>query len=170
MIIGIDLSMTGLGLAAVPADWDLVWTRIATERHSEPLRTSSDAARIDAMRRLADSVERFCDRHRARHVYIEGYPVSGRVFGLPLLCELGGVVRARLAAEGLHAETAPLSSARKLLMGKLPRRDVKAMVHATVRSMGVPAGWSGDEIDAFVAANWGAGERALCCVAAPAAA
>jgi hypothetical protein len=43
-------------------------------------------------------------------------------------------------------------------MGKLPRSDIKAMVAATVRSFPGCAGWGGDEVDAFVVANWLASE------------
>ncbi len=166
VIIGIDLSLTGLGLCALPPDWDLVWSRIATERHGIPLRKDATAAERGArIRTLADAAHRFCDRHHATAAYIEGYPVSGRVYGLPALCELGGVVRATLASSGLVAETAPLSTARKLVLGKLPRRDVKHILHETIRSMGAPASWSGDELDAWVAANYGASEVGACCVA-----
>lgn len=168
IVVGIDLSLTGLGLAAVPADWDLTWSRIVTERHGIPL-TKTATARVRTARNadLARAALRFCERVNATHAWVEGYPASGRVFGLPGLCELGGVVRHTLASAGLHAETAPISSARKLVLGKLPRRDVKLVLHETVRSMGAPASWSGDEVDAWVAANWGASELGLCAVMAP---
>jgi hypothetical protein len=167
-IVGIDLSLTGLGLVAFPGDWDLDWRRIAHERHGEKLsRGASDHDRLGRMNRLADAAARFCESVRATNVWVEGYPGSGRVYGLPALCELGGIVRHRLAGSGLWAATSPLTTARKLVLGKLPRRDVKRILHETLRTMGAPASWSGDELDAWVAANFGASELGACCIVAP---
>jgi hypothetical protein len=105
IVVGIDLSLTGLGLVAVPGDWDLTWSRIATERHGIPLRRdASPRERTSRNATLAASALRFCERVNATHCWIEGYPASGRVFGLPALAELGGVVRHTLAAAGLHAD------------------------------------------------------------------
>lgn len=168
MLVGVDLSSRGLGLVALPPAWDLAWPRIVTARLSEPMRRgATEAEQIARRARLADGVLRFCDRVHATSVWIEGYPLSGRVHGLSGLCELGGVVRDRLAHVGLDVRTAPLSTARKLVLGRLPRAEVKRITHEVLRSVGAPASWTGDELDAFVAANFGASELGVCCIACP---
>ncbi|GMV19946.1 MAG: hypothetical protein AMXMBFR56_81700 [Polyangiaceae bacterium] len=162
------MSSRGLGLVALPPAWDLAWPRIVTALLSEPLRRdATEAEQIARRSRLADGVLRFADRVHATSVWIEGYPLSGRVHGLSGLCELGGVVRDRLAREGLDVRTAPLSSARKLVLGRLPRADVKQITHTVLHSVGAPASWSGDELDAFVAGNYGASELGVCCIVCP---
>lgn len=166
VVVGVDLSHRGLGLCAVPSDWDLNWSRLETARLIAPLRKdATEGELIERRKKLAGSVLTFCARLRATSAWIESYPLSGRVYGLAGLCELGGVVKHMLLVSDCEVNTSPISSARKLVLGKLPRRDVKLIVHETIKSMGAPEAWSGDEIDAWVAANWGCSQLGFCSVA-----
>ena len=60
----------------------------------------------------------------------------------------------RLGGEMAVPEPIPAASARKTIMGKLPRRDVKKAVMARLDEWKVPK-WTEDERDAFVIANEG---------------
>ena len=169
VVVGIDLSLTGLALVAVPEDWDLQWSRLrrttltTKKDESEGTRARDQIARIDALSR---DVCRWVDWTGATDVWIEGYPASGRVFNLDKLAELGGVVRHELGRMGLFAETSPQSSARKLVLGKLPRAKHKQHVVSVLKSV-TTVFKTDDERDAFVAANWGLSELGMCCVIAP---
>jgi hypothetical protein len=166
IILGIDLSVTGLGLVAVPGDWDLDWRRI--RRTTLGIKLSRGASAADHIRRrsaLARDVVAWATHVRATHVWIEGYPASGRVFNLAMVAEIGGVARDHLATRlGLYAETAPQSTARKLFLGKLPREDKKAHVVQAIQALASPS-WTPDECDAFVAANFGLSELGFPCAA-----
>jgi hypothetical protein len=170
VVMGVDLSQTGLGLDAVPGDWDLHWDRIAHVTVGRKL--AKGAPPWEAAERLECLVSeaiRFARVHAVTHVFIEGYPKSGRVFHLDMEAELGGALKLALRRDlELTAHTSELSTARKLVMGKLPRADVKRLVHGTVRSFDrMLLSWTGDEIDAWVAANLGMSKLGLCAVAAP---
>jgi hypothetical protein len=60
----------------------------------------------------------------------------------------------RTRAGVVEVETVAANTARKLVLGKVPKKDVKAHVRETLLSMGMPRVWTDDEMDAFVAANW----------------
>jgi len=165
-VIGIDLSLTGLGLVAVPDDcaWgpDFDWSCVL----HRTLTTDKGAPLVDRMGALGADVAtwvRWVGKKRGGELVCvhEGYPVGGRVYNLDKLAELGGTVKHMLRSYlGLLVAQAPQSAARKLLLGKLPQRGRKAAVIEVVRAM-LPnggAGWTDDECDAFVAANWMLGE------------
>jgi hypothetical protein len=158
-VMGIDLSQSATAAVCVPADWGLDWSRVERATHVEAGPKNATAAlRISALARISNAVAYWAETWKPTHVWIEGYPAGGRIFGLDKLAEVGGVVRLLVRKGGIVAETAPLSTARKLLLGKLPRRDVKAVVHAAVRSLPGCNLSTGDELDAFVAANYGLSE------------
>jgi Holliday junction resolvasome RuvABC endonuclease subunit len=173
VVIGVDLSLTGLGLVALPqywnhpttgaCNWALVKHRTLETDHSRPL--------IDRMGSLAADVATWVRwilqlyPGAILHVVHEGYPIGGRVYNLDKLAELGGVVKHALRQNPLNllTDAAPQSAARKLMIGKLPQRGRKAAVIEMVRAI-LPkagAGWTDDECDALVAANWLAYERGL---------
>ncbi len=96
---------------------------------------------------------------------IESLPTH-QAHALVPLAELHGCVRFLLCEQGQRVITVPQASARKLLLGKLPRKDVKETVRQTVTSFMGCAGWGPDEVDAFVVANWLASEVGGVCLAA----
>src|SRR5689334_22259899 len=108
VVLGIDLSLTGLGLCAVPVDWGLEFKRVLRctigldlPKEAPPLklaeRRGAPAADVwNYVNWLRD--DRDVDEIS---VYVEGYPVGGRVFNLDKLAELGGVVKHELCARGI---------------------------------------------------------------------
>lgn len=158
VVIGLDLSLTGLGMVAVPVDWGCDFQRV----HARTL-TTRPSAEPTAQRiaRLASDVVRWVAWAGALRgvgpysVWKEGYATRGH--SLSLLGELGGVVKHELLRQlGVVVEDAPQHEVRSLLVagGKMPVRDRKAFIQATVQ------GFTGvfddaDQRDAFVVANWG---------------
>lgn len=69
-------------------------------------------------------------------------------------------MRLKLVRAGVSIRTANMSTARKLLLGKLPRKGAKHAANAALHAAGSPA-WTLDEADAFVAViNLGLSEHA----------
>lgn len=157
VIIGLDLSLTSAGVSCLPMDWDCEPSRclVSTVEHNHvPQNDTERAERLASVARRVLGAARELASGRGIVAWgIESLPTHNAHATVPL-AELHGVVRLLLCDEGQRVVTVPQSGARKLLMGKLPRSDVKAMVAATVRSFTGCAGWGGDEVDAFVVANW----------------
>lgn len=161
-VVGIDFSLSGLGLCAIPGGWKpsnpdhwhLLTLQTLTTPAGAPLPERAD-------RLGADVVEWILSLNVARknlRICHEGYPLKGGAFNVDKLCELGGIVkRAIWCAKELELElwSAPQSTARKLVCGKLPSKDRKAVSIATIRSkaFGVLDAATPDECDAVIAAN-----------------
>lgn len=156
IVLGLDLSLRGLGMVAVPAFWGGDWTRIARKTVGHPLpKAATEADRIGRLVRLSAEVEHFARSHGCTLAIVEQYAFSSLHGHAHALGELGGVVKVLLGARlGMHLEAVPPASARKLVCGKLPRKDVKSHVRGELTRMGVPTSWTADEADAFVVANW----------------
>lgn len=164
-ILGVDLTMSGgLGLCALPLNWDLDWSRVVVER-VPGLKGAPDGLRLSE---LARGALRFASLHRCRHAFAEGY-LTARAFRATSIAEVGGAVRLALHENlELATQLVPLSSARKLLFGAVPRGAKKGDYHERLAAMGAPTSrWSHDEADAFVIANWGAAELGACALATP---
>jgi hypothetical protein len=162
-VVGLDLSFTGLGIAAIPGEWDPAhpseWKRI----RRVTLTTKTGGPLVARAHALAENVVEWllwCGKGSGRDLRVchEGYPVGGRVYNLDKLCELGGVVKRAIwlhPALNLEVASVPQSTARMLVCGKLPRSDRKAVTIKTLRAMA--AGGldeaTDDECDAIVAAN-----------------
>lgn len=171
-ILGIDLSLTGLGLCATPAPWAIGdWSQVRRVTLGISLTKAADARDAATRRRaLAMDVCTFADRVHATHVVVEGYPVGGRVFNLDKLAELGGVVKHELLLRlNLATVAAPLVTARKLMLGWVPRGLKKGEWQKPIWDA-APAGTfqTTDEVDAFIACNWMLAELGYPCVAMPA--
>lgn len=163
--LGIDASLTGTGLVAVPFDWGLDWSRI--ERAKLGLGLSKGASETERVRRLdyiCSQLMEFAGEHQVTNVWLEQYAFSARTAHSHALGELGGLVKHTvIIGLGLPLTVVAPASARALL-GSFSARGkkgapkplpVKDQVHAVLRRAGLPASWAGDEIDAWVAANWG---------------
>jgi len=168
IILGVDLSLTSTGLVVVPSEWDYCWRRVYAVSVGLALgKQASVADQIHRRRAIADDICRVMVHRDVTHVWIEGYPAGGgKVFALDKLAELGGVVRDNIMARtGIAAQTAPQSTARKLLLGRLPSHHRKEHVVEALRVAG--AGFAdADQADAFVAANYGLSELGAPCLAA----
>ena len=156
VVIGLDLSLTGAGMVAVPCTWGGDWNRVARHTFGEKLsKDATDAVRIGRLTRISAAVIDFARRHGGTRVAIEGYAFASMQSHAHSLGELGGVVRHQLVtALGLIPDSVPVASARKLLLGKVPRKDAKIATRAFLTRAGMPASWSMDEGDAFVVANY----------------
>lgn len=167
VVIGLDLSLTGLGLVAVPGDWGLDFSRV----QRETLQTGPRAAQVDRRAMLADDVVRWVDWARGKNqveVWIEG-SITGRQYANTVRSQLmlAGVVAHELRRRlNIDASFAEQSTARRLLLGRLPPRNRKAYVLAELRKR-TATQWREDEYDAFVTANYGLLQAGLAFYAVP---
>lgn len=168
VVLGIDASLTGTGLVAVPSDWDCDWKRVRHITLGVSLtKLATERERLERMQSIALDVRIWAVRVGATHAWIEDVP-SGRAFNIPQLAELRGFIRSELSREcRLFVERSNQSSARKLFLGKLPQKDRKTITLQTLDSI-TSIFDSPDEKDAFVsAANWGLSELGAPCIALP---
>lgn len=168
-ILGLDLSLRGLGMVAVPSEWGGDWSRIARKTAGIPL--TKDAPESERVRRLlllANEVIGFAGTHGAGIAFVEQYAFTSMLGHAHALGELGGVVKVYLQEVcKVPLEMVAPASARKLIAGKLPRKDVKDYVRGELTRMGMPAAWTKDEGDAFVVANFGASASGSYALVAP---
>ena len=154
--VGLDLSLTGPAAAFIPGGWEIGdWRDLEVAAWQPPV--PEDPNDLNALYwRLAwirDRVCEFVDRKAVPVVAIESYAFAARSSSVTKLAELGGVVRVALWERGIVARSITASSARKLLLGKLPRKDAKTATHAALYGAGCPKAWSGDVLDAIAIAN-----------------
>lgn len=163
-VVGLDLSLTCPGVCIIPTDWDLSMSRVRVHHATVPVPGGDDKCRANRLVWIEGWITTFI--HDKYAFAIESLP-SHSAYAIGPLGELHGVIRRRLFVNNTETRTAPLSEARKLLMGKLPNRDQKKIVCTTVRSFDGAAHWTDDECDAFVAANWLCAELGTPFLAAP---
>lgn len=156
VLLGLDLSVRAAAAVAVPMDYDGRFDRVRSLVVGEPLRRdSTDVERARRCETIATRLVRFALESRCSVAYVEGYAFSRRT-AAHTLAELGGVVRLELVRAGLDVRTANMGTARKLLLGRVPRgSDPKAMVAEAFRAAGAPIDWSLDVTDAMACANLG---------------
>lgn len=169
LVIGVDLSPTGLGLVALPLDWGLDWRRCRSVVFGYSLKkTATPAEHAARMRSIVADACTFIRRCDGRYVFLEGYPIMGGkgVYNLHLVCEVGGALKLALSERlGIVPGTSPITSARRLVIGPHRSKGAKELIQKAVREMGAPSAWSDHEVDAWVAANFGAHELGGTCVA-----
>jgi hypothetical protein len=159
VLLGLDLSATAAAVCAVPLDWDGDWRRVTTLVVGESLRRdATDMERARRTEAIAARLVTFARKRGASEAWIESYAFSRRD-NAHTLAEVGGVVRLELLRAGIEIRTANMSTARKLLLGKVPRSEAKQACHRVLHEAGSPP-WTFDESDAFVAANLGLSEHA----------
>jgi hypothetical protein len=105
---------------------------------------------------IADQLRKFAERTGATEAWIESYAFS-RKTAAHTLGELGGVVRLELVRAGVRLRTAQLSTARALLLGKVPRSDAGVACYTALRAAGAPFE-TADEAAAFCAVQLGLAE------------
>lgn len=156
-VLGLDLSTTASAAVAVPLDWDGDWSRVRSLVVGERLRRdASDAERARRTETIAARLVAFARVTGATSAWVEGYAYS-QATAAHTLAELGGVVRLELVRAGFELHTANMSTARKLLLGKVPRQGAKRAVFETLGAAGARFETE-DESDAFCAANLGLSE------------
>jgi hypothetical protein len=169
-LLGLDLSATAAAACVVPLDWDGDFRRVTTSVVGARLRReASDDERARRCEIIATQLVAFARLHGVAEAWIEGYAFALRT-SAHTLAEIGGCVRLELLRAGVTIRTANMGTARKLLLGRLPRTGAKQAVHAALLAAGSPR-WSLDEADAFVAVNLGLSEYpGAWCFASPEAA
>lgn len=158
VILGLDLSLTGAGMVALPLDWQGDWGRVAHGLVGEKLpKDASESRRIGRLKLVTEAIIDFAQWHHCTTAIVEQYAFTSVHSHAHALGELGGVVKHQLSERlGLIVEAVPPASARKLILGKLPREKVKDAVIVALTKMGMPLEWNADEADAFVCTNWAA--------------
>jgi len=169
VILGLDISSRSTATVAIPLSWDGVWSRVEWLLCGQPLpRGASDLARAQRTEHIARAIVEFARRKGGTVAFIESYGFNQNT-SAHTLAEVAGVVRLELVRAGIEIHTAQMSTARKLLLGKIPvgkklpsgKREkgvAKLAVYETLTAMGarLPAGTPGmDVADAIVAANFG---------------
>lgn len=151
---GFDLSLTATGMVAVPEHWCGDWSRIRTGRAGKKLtKTASPAEQIERIRSIRGRVQAFVKANHITVAVIEEYAFSATTVGAHSLGELGGVIKVELYDMGVDVHVVSPARARTLL-GRQPKRDRKVWAQGRLYAAGAPKAWSGDEIDAFVNANY----------------
>lgn len=167
--MGIDASLTGTGLVAVPFNWGLDWSKVA--RCKLGLQLSKGSSELERMKRIdfiCTGMMKFAEVNGVTDVFMEGYAFAApqRAHGLG---EIGGnLKRDVLIGMGLPLTVVPVATARTVLgkfskgVPKLRRQKgdpkpltIKDQVHVVLRRVGLPLLWDGDETDAWVVANYG---------------
>lgn len=154
--LGLDLSLSAAGAVAIPFDWGGDFSRVARHHvgHSLP-KTADETRRIGRLHQSSSEILSFAERHRCSTAIIEEYAFAARFSHAHALGELGGAVKlALLTRAGIIVETVHAAKARKLLLGKVPRSDVKSHVREKLIEFGMPRVWTDDEMDALVVGQW----------------
>lgn len=168
VLLGLDLSTRAAAAVAVPLDWYGRWQAVRSIVVGEKLRRdATDAERARRCENIAARIVAFARATGATCAWIESYAFAQKV-AAHTLAEVGGVVRLELVRAGIELHTAQMSTARKMLLGKVPRADVKVAVFAAFRAAGAPFETC-DEADAMAAANLGLSELGGYCFATRAA-
>jgi len=165
MAMGIDASLTGTGLVAIPFDWHLDWNRVQRAKFGLSVpKGASESERIRRLDYICTRVLEFASDHAVTDVFMEGYAFSAKLSRAHALGELGGnLKRDVVVGLGLPLTVIAPNTARAVL-GKFVTRaakgapkppPVKDQVQAVLRTVGLPIEWDGDETDAWVVANYG---------------
>lgn len=163
ILVGLDLSMRGLGLVAVPLSWDLDWKRVRFKSLEYKLR--KDATTVEEVTRLkalSRDVRKWCLDVGATEVWAE-HLAAHQGFSVVQLAELRAAVRLRLWASQFDVKFVPEMTARKLLLGWVPAKDRKAHVVEALKIAGDPFDYD-DERDAFAIANYALHEHGAPCL------
>lgn len=166
-VVGFDLSLKAPAACFIPAGWELGdWNRLTSTTyvgHDDALvRTTADGLRWQYRRlaKISEWARAFVLTHRAAHTFVENYAFSKSSSSVTRLAELGGVARVELLTYGRTLIPIVASSARKLILGKVPREDQKVVTQQALWDHGAEFA-NGDECDAFVVANAGLSEIGL---------
>ena len=170
-ILGLDLSTRASAAICLPGGWKGDWLQMRELVVGLPLgKAATDHDRASRCETIAEQLVGFATDYHVSDCWIESY-AYGMKTAAHTLGELGGVVRVELMRAGIRLHTANMSSARKLLLGGVPRGKgvakqacLRAMVAAGMPLRGPKQVWL-DLVDAFVAANLGLADREGFCFA-----
>ncbi len=142
--IGFDLSLTAPAAVALPLDWRPGdWQRVRFWLLKPPAPKSDDVAG-QLVRYAAISqwvLNCYAAVGRPKQYAVEAYAFSKNNASASKLMELGGIVRMNLYYGCLESPlpvVVAASSARKTLLGKVPRSDQKLAVQVALYNVGAP--------------------------------
>jgi hypothetical protein len=167
--MGIDASLTGTGLVAVPCNWGLDWSKVARAKLGlEVPMKAKETERIARLEYICKLAMEFAEKHEVTEVFMESYAFAAKLSRAHALGELGGnLKRDVVIGLGLPLTVVTPGTARALLgkfsavvkkgtpKGTPKPAPVKDQVHTVLKRAGLPVNWDGDETDAWVVANWG---------------
>lgn len=155
-VVGLDLSLRNAAAAKVTLPWDGDLEDVSTTIVGYGLEHEATATdTVERLLHISNALARFCED--ATVVYVEQYAFTSMTTRAHSIGEVGGAVKLQCYADhGLAPIPIPPATARKTMLGKLPRKDVKKWTVRNVHRLGAPAtGWTEDQIDAFVIMNHG---------------
>lgn len=153
-VMGVDASLTSTGFCLVPATWGGDWRKCVVAHAGYSLtRGVHETTRIRRLDDIRGAMALFIGRHEPTHVIFEDITFTHQAMMAHALerAELMGVLKLQAAALVDHVEVVKPNVARKILGPKLHK---KATAHVAVHAMGCPKDWLGDEVDAWVTANY----------------
>lgn len=173
-VMGLDLSTRASAAQILPLNWGGDWTMMRTVVTGAALtKAASEDDRSARIELIALELVELAEAYGVRDVWIESYAFSAP--GAHTAGELGGVVRLELRRAGCTLHVAHMSTARKLLMGYLPKgakgsqaakkEALRVLVAAGMPFKSTKKAEHFDEADAFVAANLGLAEAGGYCFA-----
>jgi hypothetical protein len=155
--VGIDASMTGLGLLAIPGDWGCDLRRVlrAPILGTVPEDGCYPARREKLCRDVVEWVG-WLQRKRGAdlQVFLEGGIISkDSASSVRSQERIAGAVEDALWRHlGIECRTVEQTTARVLLLGYLPAKDRKQHVIDALSKLA--PGWNPDHYDALAPANW----------------
>lgn len=159
-ILGVDVSLNACGLCVLPDNWAaggrFDWSEVKTDTVGRKLsRDAGESLRAGRLDYLAAAVALFARKHDADVAVFEQYAFNRADSNARAIAEAGGCIRLELHRMGIELHVAVASSARKTLLGKLPRGKgvLKPAVQRTLRDMGAPFWQDDNRCDALVVAN-----------------
>lgn len=155
-ILGLDLSERCTGAVLLLDGWledgAPQWERVRTWTGDVPDR-STDHARLRGHRSLARQLRALAEDWQATVVGVEAPAYAQRSTSAHWLAGLQCVVREHLGRDRDSVPIVVASSARKTLLGRCPRSNVKDHVMALLGRLGCPFASHPDLADAFAVAN-----------------
>lgn len=158
--MGIDLSLRGLGVAVIPAAWDLDPRRAKAHTLGLDLkRDASPAERVERLEKLVNDVSECVRHYGVTHAWVESYAFNQTSMAHSL-GEIGGAVKLDLYRRfRIVVQTANQTRARHLVYGQLPPRGItdkqrKAWLLEPLRLAGLTLD-DHNQGDAFVAVSFG---------------
>jgi len=156
IIVGIDLSLRAAAAAKVVLPWDGDLEDVRTCIVGRDLGlAATPRERAERLEHIVNRLADFCTD--ATDIHLEEYAFAASGAHAHAIGEVGGSLKLWFRK---HLDRDPLpvhsAAARKTMLQKLPRSEVKKFVVRNVKRLGSPAtGWTDDQIDAFVVMNHG---------------
>ncbi len=168
MLCAFDQSVRGFAYACAPSFWAGDWSKVAYGRIDGGALTRAASVQDHILRqmRIFERVEEWIGWWDPNVIGFESYAFSRRPD--VDVVELVGMIKRRAFELLKEVETINQSSARKLLLGKVPRKgdDAKKAVQACFQAAGMPEGMNTlDHTDALCVLNFMMSEHGGLCFA-----